>query len=69
MRVAHLVLTQPAATELIDEMTSGQPVVDDATTGTPQRNGGELPLALRRHAHEGYRPPVCTPVNLIRLPM
>ncbi len=55
--VAHLVLSESPAPELVDEVTARQPVVDDTSTGATQRAGGELPLAFRRHAHRGYRRP------------
>lgn len=37
MGVAHLMLAEPAAPELVDQVPSCEAVIDHATTGAPQR--------------------------------
>jgi SAM-dependent methyltransferase len=55
MRVADLVLTEPAATELVDQMTAGQSVIDHTSRATAKRTCGEPAAgACGRHAYRGY---------------
>jgi hypothetical protein len=48
VRIAHLVLAEPATPELVDEVASRQAMIDDPGAGPAQRAGREAGSVLER---------------------
>lgn len=55
VRIADFVLTETTASELVDEMSARQTVVDHASRSAKRASGKPARSAMRRHGCPGYR--------------